>query len=110
MSQLLKGAVPFLVLSALRDGELHGYAISQRIREATGDLLAPSEGTLYPILHRFEADGVLAAEWREGAGGPRRRTYRLTTKGGKSLAAMEREWAALDGAVRARPMERPSGA
>ena len=110
MSQLLKGAVPFLVLSALRDGELHGYAIAQLIRARTGDLLAPSEGTLYPILHRFEADGILVAEWRDGERGPRRRYYRLTPKGGKALEAYEREWATLDGAVRLRPGETPAGA
>ena len=110
MSQLLKGAVPFLVLSALREQELHGYAIAQTIRESTGDLLAPSEGTLYPILHRFEADGILAAEWREGDRGPRRRYYRLTPKGGKALAAYEREWATLDGAIRTRPAGSTQGA
>lgn len=110
MSQLLKGAVPFLVLAALREAELYGYEIAQRIREQTGDVLAPSEGTLYPILHRFEADGLLTADWREGDRGPRRRYYRLTKKGGSALAAYEREWNALEGAVRGRAQERPVGA
>jgi PadR family transcriptional regulator PadR len=100
-SQLLKGTVPFLVLSVLADGELYGYEIAQRIRERSGAVLAPSEGTLYPTLHRLERDGAVVAEWRSGERGPRRRYYHLTPAGHRRLAASRDEWDAFSGVVRA---------
>ena len=60
---LLKGTLPLLVLSVLREEELYGYEIAQRIRDRSGDLFAPSEGSLYPTLHRLERDGALSATW-----------------------------------------------
>ncbi len=100
-SQLLKGTVPFLVLSVLADGELYGYEIAQRIRERSGALLSPSEGTLYPTLHRLEREGAVVAQWRSGERGPRRRYYHLTPAGHRRLAAARDEWDAFSGMVRA---------
>jgi PadR family transcriptional regulator, regulatory protein PadR len=100
-SQLLKGTVPFLVLSVLAEGELYGYQIAQRIRERSGAFLAPSEGSLYPALHRLERDGAVAAEWRAGELGPRRRYYTLTPSGKKLLAEAREEWRAFTGIVSA---------
>ena len=98
-SQLLKGTVPFLVLSVLGDGELYGYQIAQRIRERSGAVLAPSEGSLYPALHRLERDGAVVAEWRASEVGPRRRYYALTPGGRQALAAARAEWRAFTGVV-----------
>jgi PadR family transcriptional regulator, regulatory protein PadR len=98
-AQLLKGTLPLLILATLRDGELHGYNIVRRIRERSGEALAPSEGSLYPTLHRLEADGALEATWREGEGGPRRRYYRLTRSGLTALESAERDWATFVGGV-----------
>jgi PadR family transcriptional regulator PadR len=98
-SQLLKGTVPYLVLSILKDGELYGYEIAQRIRERSGAQLAPSEGSLYPALHRLEQQGALVAEWRESDRGPRRRYYRLTPHGGKLLAEARAEWEAFSSVI-----------
>lgn len=98
-SELLKGAMTFLVLAVLREGEQYGYQVAVHIRERSNGALVPSEGSLYPALHRLEADGSLAAEWRAGERGPRRRWYRITDAGLASLAAHEREWAAFTGAV-----------
>lgn len=100
-SQLLKGTVPFLVLSVLGDGELYGYQIAQRIRERSGEFLAPSEGSLYPALHRLEREGAVVAEWREGDRGPRRRYYSLTSRGKRQLADARAEWQAFTGGVAA---------
>jgi len=99
-SQLLKGTTSLLVLGVLRDGELYGYEIAQRIRERSGSFLDPGEGWLYPALHRLEVEGALEASWRDGEHGPRRRYYRLTAKGGRMLAASEREWEAFTRSVR----------
>lgn len=92
-TQLLKGTTPLLVLTVLRDGELYGYEIAQRIRERSGGAFAPSEGALYPALHALEAEGALQADWRESDRGPRRRYYRITPHGGALLAEHERAWA-----------------
>jgi transcriptional regulator len=100
-SQLLKGTVSFLVLSVLGDGELYGYQIAQRIRERSGRFLAPSEGSLYPALHRLEREGAVLAEWRESDRGPRRRYYRLTPSGKRQLASARVEWRAFTGVVAA---------
>jgi PadR family transcriptional regulator, regulatory protein PadR len=105
--QLLKGTTPLLVLTVLRDGELYGYEIAQRIRERSGGAFAPSEGSLYPALHSLEAAGALAATWREGDKGPRRRYYRITPKGGALLAEHEAEWASFSAGV-ARAVAGPS--
>jgi transcriptional regulator len=100
-SQLLKGTVPFLVLSVLSEGELYGYQIAQRIRERSGAFLAPSEGSLYPALHRLERDGAVAADWRPSEVGPRRRYYKLTPSGQKLLAEAREEWRAFTGVITA---------
>ena len=71
----------------------------RRIREQSGDALAPSEGSLYPTLHRLEAEGALEATWRDGEGGPRRRYYRLTQSGMAALERAEREWTTFAGGV-----------
>lgn len=106
--QLLKGTTPLLVLSVLRDGELYGYEIAQRIRERSGGAFATSEGSLYPALHALEAYGALQATWRESDKGPRRRYYRLTPKGGALLAEHQAEWSAFStGIAQALAGDRP---
>lgn len=100
-SQLLKGTVPFLILSVVGDQDLYGYDIARRIRERSSAFLAPSEGSLYPALHRLERDGALVAEWRKGDQGPRRRYYRLTPAGKTLLADARAEWDAFTGVIAA---------
>ena len=99
-SQLLKGTTHLLILGVLRDAELHGYEIRQRIRERSAAVIEPGEGWLYPALHRLEAEGAVAATWRENPLGPRRRYYRITTKGLAALAALEADWEAFARGVR----------
>ena len=94
-AQLLKGTTPLLVLTVLRDGELYGYEIAQRIREKSGGAFIPSEGALYPALHALEADGALEASWRDSDRGPRRRYYKITKAGLGRLEAHAQEWASF---------------
>jgi PadR family transcriptional regulator PadR len=96
---LLKGTLPLLVLGVLREEELYGYEIAARIRERSGDLFAPSEGSLYPALHRLERDGALTAIWRASERGPRRRYYRITPAGTRLHADASREWKAVSSGV-----------
>jgi PadR family transcriptional regulator, regulatory protein PadR len=98
-TELLKGAMAYLVLAVLREGEQYGYQVAAQIRERSDGAFAPSEGSLYPTLHRLEADGALTATWRAGDKGPRRRWYHITEAGLGALAAHEAEWDAFTGAV-----------
>lgn len=95
MPDLFRGLLPILVLRTLADGELYGYEISRRIRGTTNEAFAPSEGSLYPVLHRLEADGALDATWHASDRGPNRRYYRITKKGRGVLEKYEREWVAV---------------
>ena len=106
---LLKGTLPLLVLSVLRDGELYGYEIAQRIRSRSGELFAPSEGSLYPTLHRLERAGALTASWRASVRGPRRRYYAITEAGERLYADAAREWETVASGV-SRMAEVPSDA
>jgi PadR family transcriptional regulator PadR len=98
-AQLLKGTLPLLLLATLREGELHGYEIARRIRDRSSGAFTLSEGSLYPTLHRLETEGALAATWRHGEGGPRRRYYSLTRAGLTALERAERDWATFTGGV-----------
>jgi PadR family transcriptional regulator PadR len=87
----LKGNAQALLLAALEDGPLHGYAIARRIEALTDEYLGLNEGSLYPALHALEHDGAVAAAW-ESSGGRRRRVYRITRTGRKKLAELREQW------------------
>jgi PadR family transcriptional regulator PadR len=99
LNQLLKGALPLLVLGALAEGELYGYEIAQRLEAGSGGVVAPSEGSLYPTLHRLLAEGAVTASWRDSDRGPQRRYYRLTPAGSLQLTEHRDTWARFAGAV-----------
>ena len=80
-----KGALAMLVLRVLRSGPLHGYAIAQRIRQLSEDVLEAEEGSLYPALQRILVEGWVAAKWGTSETGRQVRFYRLTTDGVKQL-------------------------
>ena len=86
-----------IVLSILAEGESYGYAIIQRVKELSGGQLDWTEGMLYPVLHRMQRDGLIAARWRTADGGRRRRYYHLNQKGTRVLAADRQEWTAVTG-------------
>jgi PadR family transcriptional regulator, regulatory protein PadR len=99
-SQLLKGTTGLLILGVLKDGELYGYEIGQRIRERSAAFIDPGEGWLYPALHRLEKQGALQGSWREGGLGPRRRYYRITENGLQMFNAQSAEWSQFAESVR----------
>jgi len=78
-ANLSKRVNELLVLSVLRRGPAHGYQIALSVEEDTDGRFTFQHGTLYPILHRLEEDGLLAGEW--GDEGRRRKTYRITDEG-----------------------------
>lgn len=81
-----------IVMSILAQGEDYGYSIIQRVREASGGRIEWSEGMLYPVLHRLEAEGLVRSRWRQIDSGRRRRYYRLTPAGARSLEAHREQW------------------
>ncbi len=88
--ELVKGTAGMLVLRTLSGEALHGYALIQKLREKSGGLFDIKEGTLYPILHALEAEGMVEAAWQ--GEGRRKRVYRISVDGQKRLAALQGEW------------------
>jgi PadR family transcriptional regulator, regulatory protein PadR len=99
-AESLKGHLDSLVLATLEDGPLHGYAVIERLRGRSNGAFDLAEGTLYPVLHRLEAEGLLTSAWSDAAG-RRRRVYRLTRRGRTALAKRRDEWRRFAGAVEA---------
>jgi PadR family transcriptional regulator, regulatory protein PadR len=99
-AEALKGHLDALVLATLRDRPAHGYAVIEALRSRSGGAFDLAEGTVYPVLHRLEADGLLASSWSTAAG-RRRRVYRLTRRGSSALARREEEWRRFSSAVEA---------
>jgi PadR family transcriptional regulator PadR len=106
-TQLLKGTTAMLVLEILAEREAYGYEIAHAIRERSSGAFAPSEGALYPALHRLEADGAVVAHWRASDRGPRRRYYAITKAGHGLLAESREQWEGVVSAVR-RVAQRPA--
>jgi PadR family transcriptional regulator, regulatory protein PadR len=81
---LTRGINEALVLATLRDGAKHGYQIATDVERDSGGRFVLQHGTLYPILHRLEQEGLIAGRWSEGEG-RRKKQYRLTRAGRKRL-------------------------
>ena len=97
--ELTKGSSAMLVLSVLEKEELYGYMIIKRIAEKSDNTFTFKEGTLYPILHNFEAEGFVKSYTVE-AEGRKRKYYKITKKGLKALEETKAEWKAYTTAVR----------
>ena len=90
-----------LILRVLRSRPLHGYAIAQRIRDLSGDLLGPEEGSLYPALQRILLEGWVDAKWGTSETGRRVRFYSLTKEGARQLARELSEYEQTTAAIQA---------
>jgi DNA-binding PadR family transcriptional regulator len=84
-----------LVLAILEEGESYGYAIIQRVRELSEGRIVWTDGMLYPVLHRLEAQGSIAARWRESESGRRRKYYTLQRPGREALKEQKEQWLAV---------------
>ena len=86
-----------LILSILSAGESYGYAILQRIEDLSSGELSWDDGTLYPVLHRLENDGLLTSTWRKADDSRRRRKYyTITAKGLQTLDLEKQQWLRVD--------------
>ena len=89
-----------LILSILADGESYGYAIVKRVGELSEGTLQWTEGMLYPLLHRLERQGYIEGRWGAAESGRKRKYYRITRSGQAHLADQQRQWQAVDEALR----------
>lgn len=92
IKELAKGTAIPLVLRVLHDGPQHGYGLLRAIRERSGSLLEFTEGTIYPLLHQLELDGLLSSRWDTLENGRRRKTYLITVEGVRRLEEARTEW------------------
>lgn len=95
----LRGALDLLILKVLARGPMHGYGITNRVKQLSADVLQVEEGSLYPGLHRMEPDGWIVADWKPSGSNRRAKFYRLTPVGRKRLAEEEKNWERVTGAV-----------
>lgn len=96
----LKGHLDGLILAVVSNEPLHGYAVIEALKARSGGQLALPEGTVYPALHRLEADGLLKSEWSTTSG-RRRRVYRITRRGGNELGARRERWRVFSSTIEA---------
>jgi transcriptional regulator len=88
-----------LVMRAVADEPMHGYALVHRLRLVSGERLQIPQGSLYPALHRLENAGMLKAYWAPTPTGREAKFYKLTAKGRKRLEAEVTEWRELSKAI-----------
>jgi PadR family transcriptional regulator, regulatory protein PadR len=96
---LPQGTLDLLILKAISLEPMHGWAISDRLRQVSKDALQVPQGSLYPALHRLERRGWITSEWATSDNNRRAKYYELTRAGRKQLAAGADEWARLTTAV-----------
>jgi transcriptional regulator len=98
-TDLLQGTLDMLILKIVALGPVHGYGISQRIRQVSKEVLNVQQGSLYPALHRLEKRGWLTSEWGDSENGREAKFYKLSAKGRRQLATEEASWNRLSQAV-----------
>src|SRR5688500_13644148 len=98
-TELLKGTLSLLILSLLSRKPMYGYEIAATVHRDTDGTFTWREGSLYPNLHKLQADGLIAGEWEEKETGRKRRYYHITDKGREALAEKTNSWSELQRAV-----------
>ena len=94
-TDLVQGTLDLLIMRAIAREELHGWAIAQRIRQRSEDVLQVNQGSLYPALQRLERQGWITADWGVSESKRRARFYRLTAAGRKRLQQERADWERL---------------
>lgn len=91
-SDLLPGTLDMLVLKVLSQESLHGWGVSERIKQLSGDVFEANQGSLYPALQRLKRRGLVVAEWRKTEDNRRARYYELTAAGRAALEEERASW------------------
>ena len=98
-TDLVQGTLDLLILKILALGPLHGWAIGQRLKQVSGDVLQVSDGSLYPALHKLEQEGWITAEWKPSENNRRAKFYSLTRPGRRQLQEETAAWDRLAAAI-----------
>ena len=89
---LLSGSTPMLILALLKDGDKYGYEMVSELASRSDDTFLLKEGTLYPLLHSLEKEGLVRSYTKEASHGRERKYYHLTPSGAQRLEYKEKEW------------------
>jgi PadR family transcriptional regulator PadR len=98
-SDLVQGTLDMLLLKILALEPMNGFAVSQRLKQVSGDVLQVSDGSLYPALHKLEQEGWIKAEWKTSEYGRRAKYYSLTRLGRRQLEKEADNWSRLSSAI-----------
>jgi PadR family transcriptional regulator PadR len=98
-ADLVQGTLDLLVLKILALEPLHGWAISQRLKQVSKEILQVSDGSLYPCLHKLELQGWIKADWRPSENNRRAKFYSLTRPGRRRLEEETANWERLSSAI-----------
>jgi PadR family transcriptional regulator, regulatory protein PadR len=98
-TDLVQGTLDLLILKTVALEPAHGWAIAQRIRQVSNNVLQVRQGALYPALHRLEQSGWIRAEWGDSENNRRAKYYSLTKAGKKYLGQEEANWERLSAAI-----------
>ncbi len=100
-TDMVQGTLDLLILKIIALEPAHGWAIAQRIRQMSSDVLQVGQSALYPALHKLEQNGWIEAEWKVSETNRQAKYYSLTRAGRKALAAETASWERLSSAISA---------
>jgi transcriptional regulator len=98
-ADLVQGTLDLLILKILALEPLHGFAIGQRLKQLSAEVLQASDGSLYPALHKLEQEGWITADWRPTENNRRAKFYALTRLGRRELEREKANWSRLSTAI-----------
>jgi PadR family transcriptional regulator, regulatory protein PadR len=98
-TDLVQGTLDLLILKTIALEPMHGWAIAQRIKQMSHDVLLVGQSALYPALHKLEQQGWIEAEWKLSENNRRAKYYALTRAGRKALATETHQWQRLSAAI-----------
>ena len=98
-ADLVQGTLDMLILKIVALEPINGWAISQRLKQISSDVLGVSDGSLYPALHKLERRGWITAQWKSSGNNRRAKFYELTKGGRRQLEIEQDAWLKLTAAV-----------
>ena len=98
-TDLVQGTLDLLLLKIVALEPMHGWAIAQRLKQMSNDVLQVGPGSLYPALHKLEQQGWVRSEWKMSETQRKVKFYSLTASGKKALAHESNQWERLSQAI-----------